>query len=343
MRSGITLVANTAFLFLKFFKIINLNNNYNIMKKNKAFSLVELSVVILIIGILVAGISQSGRLIRQIKISTARSVTSSSDVGSIRDVTAWFEASTEGVFTNINDVTDVEDDNEIKTWRDINPQKSIGDKSILSQATATQYPKYKSSGINGVPSLVFDGDDFMKAIDPSNLPIIPADKSFSMFAVFRTKLSFNQKKSILAYVGGNTVVDGAYASIGFLGTSGNNAKPGFIVNTGTSNANWVRDVGIIDETDYALGAVVDFNPASTTYDSVKVFLNSSTPILTNALLSGGTPAAPVLDSKQFVVGGLTDLFFNGLISEVIIFDRTLKKEEYENTMKYLKKKYNILG
>ncbi|MFM7702182.1 MAG: hypothetical protein ACKO6C_01805, partial [Alphaproteobacteria bacterium] len=216
--------------------------------------------MILIIGILVAGISQSGRLIRQIKVSTARSVTSSSDVGSIRDVTAWFEASTEGVFTNINDVTDVEDDNEIKTWRDINPQKSIGDKSILSQATATQYPKYKSSGVNGIPSLVFDGDDFMVANDPSNLPIIPADKSFSMFAVFRTKLSFNQRKSILAYVGGNTVVDGAYASIGFLGTSGNNAKPGFIVNTGTSNVNWVRDVGIIDETDYALGAVVDFNP-----------------------------------------------------------------------------------
>jgi len=314
------------------------------MKKNKAFSLVELSVVILIIGILVAGISQSGRLIRQIKISTARSVTSSSDVGSIRDVTAWFETSTDGVFTNINDVTDVEDDNEIKTWRDINPQKSIGDKSILTQSSSTQYPKFKSNGINGIPTLVFDGtNDFMVSTDPSTMPIIPADKSFSMFAVFRTKLTFNQRKSFLAYVGGNTFTEGAYASIGFLGTSGNNAKPGFIVNSATSNANWVRDVGIIDETDYALGAVVDFNPASTTYDSAKIFLNSIEPIVSGSLSSGGTPVAPVLNSQKFVVGGLTDLFFNGWISEIIIFDRTLKKEEYENTMKYLKKKYNILG
>lgn len=313
------------------------------MKKNKAFSLVELSVVILIIGILVAGISQSGRLIRQIKISTARSVTSSSDVGSIRDVTAWFETSTDGVFTNINDVTDVEDDNEIKVWRDINPQKSIGDKSILQQATSTQYPKFKSNGINGIPTLVFDGNDFMVSTDPSTMPIIPADKSFSMFAVFRTKLTFNQQKSLLAYVGGNTFTEESYASIGFLGTSGNNAKPGFIVNSATSNANWVRDVGIIDETDYALGAVVDFNPASTTYDSAKIFLNSIEPIVSGSLSSGGTPVAPVLNSQKFVVGGLTDLFFNGWISEIIIFDRTLKKEEYENTMKYLKKKYNILG
>ncbi|MFZ9180258.1 MAG: type II secretion system protein [Rickettsiales bacterium] len=312
------------------------------MKKNKAFSLVELSVVILIIGILVAGISQSGRLIRQIKISTARSVTSSSDVGSIRDVTAWFETSTDGVFTNINDVTDVEDDNEIKTWRDINPQKSIGDKSILTQATSTQHPKFKSNGINGIPTLVFDGNDFMKANDPSTMPIIPADKSFSMFAVFRTKLTFNQQKSLLAFVGGNTIANDTYASIGFLGSSGNNAKPGFIVNTGTNNANWVRDVGIIDETDYALGAVVDFNPAASA-DSVKIFLNSIDPIASASLISGGTYVAPVLNSQQFVVGGLTDLFFNGWISEIIIFDRTLKKEEYQNTMKYLKKKYNILG
>jgi len=313
------------------------------MKKNKAFSLVELSVVILIIGILVAGISQSGRLIRQIKISTARSVTSSSDVGSIRDVTAWFETSTDGVFTNINDSIDVEDNNEIKTWRDINPQKSNSDKSILSQETVNQYPKYKASGINGIPTLSFDGNDFLKTNNSTNLPIISGDKNFSMFAVFRTKLSFNQQKSLLAYIGGNTISNNNHASIGFLGTSGNAAKPGFISNTATNNLNWVRDVGIVDETDYIIGAVADFNTNTIDYNNVKIFINSTKPVDTLNLLSGGTPANLSISSEQFVVGGLTDLFFNGWISEIIIFDRALKTEEYENTIQYLKKKYNILG
>lgn len=56
--------------------------SFNI-KSNKAFSLIELSIVILIIGILVAGVTQSSRLINQIKLSLAQSITRSSDVNSI--------------------------------------------------------------------------------------------------------------------------------------------------------------------------------------------------------------------------------------------------------------------
>ncbi|MFM7621329.1 MAG: prepilin-type N-terminal cleavage/methylation domain-containing protein [Alphaproteobacteria bacterium] len=41
----------------------------------KAFSLIELSIVILIIGILVAGVTQSSRLIRQMKLLSAQSIT----------------------------------------------------------------------------------------------------------------------------------------------------------------------------------------------------------------------------------------------------------------------------
>ena len=40
----------------------------------KAFSLIELSIVILIIGILVTGIVQSSRLVNQMKLQTARNL-----------------------------------------------------------------------------------------------------------------------------------------------------------------------------------------------------------------------------------------------------------------------------
>jgi len=48
--------------------------------KNTGFSLIELSIVILIIGILVSGVTQSSRLIRQIRIQSARNLTVNSPI-----------------------------------------------------------------------------------------------------------------------------------------------------------------------------------------------------------------------------------------------------------------------
>jgi prepilin-type N-terminal cleavage/methylation domain-containing protein len=43
-----------------------------ISKPSKAFSLKELSIVVLIIGILIAGVTQGSRLVRQSRLSTAQ-------------------------------------------------------------------------------------------------------------------------------------------------------------------------------------------------------------------------------------------------------------------------------
>lgn len=48
------------------------------MKKNSAFSLIELSIVILIVGIIIAGVTQSSSLIRKMRLSSARQLTSTS-------------------------------------------------------------------------------------------------------------------------------------------------------------------------------------------------------------------------------------------------------------------------
>jgi len=47
------------------------------MKNNRllAFSLIELSIVVLIVGILIAGVTQGSRLIRESKVKTARTLT----------------------------------------------------------------------------------------------------------------------------------------------------------------------------------------------------------------------------------------------------------------------------
>jgi len=62
------------------------------MEKNlKAFSLIELSIVILIIGILVAGVTQSSRLISQMRLTSLRNITRSSVVPTIQNLTLWLE------------------------------------------------------------------------------------------------------------------------------------------------------------------------------------------------------------------------------------------------------------
>ena len=60
-------------------------------KKLLAFSLIELSIVVLIIGILIAGVTQGSRLIRQSKIKTAQNQTTNSPVNSITGLNLWLE------------------------------------------------------------------------------------------------------------------------------------------------------------------------------------------------------------------------------------------------------------
>ena len=63
----------------------------------KAFSLVELSMVILIVGILIAGVSQGIDLYQDSRLATARSLTKNSRVGRIPDLVSWYETTNENV------------------------------------------------------------------------------------------------------------------------------------------------------------------------------------------------------------------------------------------------------
>lgn len=89
--------------------------------KNKAFSLIELSVVILIIGILVAGVTQSSRLVKRMRLQTAQNLTQSSPVASIKDLTAWYETTLEKSFND----NEEQDQSDITVWYDVNPFSTV--------------------------------------------------------------------------------------------------------------------------------------------------------------------------------------------------------------------------
>jgi prepilin-type N-terminal cleavage/methylation domain-containing protein len=132
-------------------------------KKYRAFSLIELSIVILIIGILVAGVTQSSRLIRQMKIAAAQNLTRSSPVPN-RNLMFWWETTLDESFlageaTDGGEVTQLNDNNPMAISK-INGYR--GQKTTTSAFnydysafSAVRGPSYIANGINGMPSLRF--------------------------------------------------------------------------------------------------------------------------------------------------------------------------------------------
>ncbi len=56
--------------------------------------------MILIIGIIVAGVTQASRLVREFRLSSAQNLTKSSPVSGIGGLSLWFDAVSDKVLTN---------------------------------------------------------------------------------------------------------------------------------------------------------------------------------------------------------------------------------------------------
>ena len=115
--------------------------------KSSAFSLIELSIVILIIGVLIAGVTQASRLVRQSKITTAQTLTQSSPVNSLKGLVLWLEPTMEASFQDSQKV----DGGALTKWYDVNPQPTIS--NTFTASTGITYKQ--TSATNALPSVVF--------------------------------------------------------------------------------------------------------------------------------------------------------------------------------------------
>jgi len=297
------------------------------MNKKLAFSLIELSIVILIIGILVAGVTQSSRLVAQMRLASAQSVTRSADISSIRDMVFWVETSLESSITNSAGSLQIEDGNSVSSWNDINPQ--ISAKINVTQTTATKQPIYKALGINGLPSLSFNGSGQV-LLNTSTTPLPASDKNYSLIIVWRNLIVTPASGQMLMSQSNNVLSVNNLASV-FIGNS--SYVCGF---AGNSN-DYYNPITISTNTDYISIVTVDNTLAT---NNISVYINSNTP-------STGTSSAGSanlnLGAQRFSIGGRVDnyQYFGGLISEAIVFDRTLKSDEVKSVNAYLGKKYGI--
>jgi len=130
-------------------------------KQYKAFSLLEVSAVILIIGILVAGVVTANSLIDKSRLASAKTLTTSSSVNGVKDLALWLETSADSSF----DEADVGNGNTINKWNDL--KKSAAAFSVAKVGAGPIY----SNTINSIHAVKFAGNssDYLQISDASFL------------------------------------------------------------------------------------------------------------------------------------------------------------------------------
>ncbi|MBP7710343.1 MAG: LamG domain-containing protein [Rickettsiales bacterium] len=295
------------------------------MKKLKsAFSLIEISVVILIIGILISGVSQSGKMMQKFRLSTAVTLTKSSPVAGIKNLVVWWEATSEESFLN----SERENNQKVSTWYDVNP-RSI-EKYNAVQATSGSQPAYVAEAINNLPALKFDGSaTYLKVPYSANLN--PTD--LTIFVVVKT-LGTTSHGAIISSRSATPVDPANQGYIIY-------ATPASTYQTWVGNPTW-GGVG----TPSATIVLNKTNVLSTTAG------NSLVNLYNNGATVSGSPFSQTMavnsnPSRELRIGAgknedlVPQYFYNGYIGELIIFDRVLLNEERKAIEAYLGKKWGV--
>ncbi len=288
-------------------------------KKRTAFTLIELSIVLLIIGIITTGITQSSRLISGFRLSSAQNLTKNSPVASIEGLTAWWETTMEGNFID----KEMVDGTAITSWNDINPQTN--NKHNITQATLT--PSYTKSAINNLPALLFNGaTNYLEFAYNADF----ASNDFTIFTVTQPLAA----PALAAY---GTILSNRDITKGFS----------LYISSGLQYQTWLGINNTIWQGATILSSAATIKKSeliSATYNSS----SGSYKLYQNTVLKGtGTYTQYTINTQRPLRIGAGQnestptSYFNGYIGEIIIFNRSLKFEERLSVETYLKKKWGI--
>lgn len=294
----------------------------NFINKKHAFSLVEVSVVLLIIGILIAGISTSTTLVQSSQIKSALQLTKSSPVPTIKGLSLWLETCDENSFLNSAGQSDLSNKEEIQTWNDSNPRDIR--KNNFTAVSSLKRPTYKKSGINSLPSVNFVRTQPSYMQNTSGI-IGLGDTSYTIIIVFRFTTVPTNNWVFLFGQSNSTSVAGETAGIAYNGFSN---KIGAV----SSGANDYYIIDGIAKKDFIIATSVNGLNAD-------VYGNSKTPQSTTNFNPNLGPKANIasLGSASYNETQVLD----GDISEVIIYDHPLGRDDIGDIMDYLSKKYAI--
>ena len=284
----------------------------------KAFSLIEISMVILVIGILIAGISQGIDLYDDYRLTSARNLTKNSQVNRIPDLEMWLETTSENsLATGTSSFTDKPnpvDQDSIGRWNNINPNILPSARNHATQATSTNnQPKYIRKGMNGLPALLFDGTNDFFSFDGNFL--VGAD--YTIFVVeARNSVNYN------AFLSGNQAGTNKMLILGYnqydqiiythYGIDLKKAMPTFI------------------------------SPIPRIHSFVFSKINGKSIYTNSGTGTSDVNQAPLISYSGSSIGNYSNnYYYKGSIAEIIFYTRALTDKERQGVEAYLSKKWGI--
>ncbi len=292
----------------------------NIHRIKKGFSLIELSIVIVIIGILVAGITNGIDMYSSFKLQVARNQTRNSIVFRSNDLMLWYESTSESSFSvNGKDVSTPNDRDIISRWRDLNKV----DEGLKNHAKAYHRTRYIANAINGLPAVGF-GSLATSSTDWGYLDINIASlynlkQPKTIFVVF---LPLNNTNNNAKHLMDNTVC----ATQNKIMFSTSNQKLEIYAGSSASSANYSTQIGKA----HLLSLVQN---GSSSYYKINKVSSSVVNLGNNSLTS-------TIRLGNSCGGGAGDNF-NGYIGEFIIFDSLLNDSYISKVEEYLSKKWSL--
>ncbi len=295
--------------------------------KSSAFSLIELSIVILIIGVLIAGVTQASRLVRQSKLTTARTLTQSSAVNSIKGLVLWLEPTMENSFKS----TEAVDGTTLTTWYDINPQLSIP--NTFSAGTGITYKA--SSGINSLPAVAFADNN----TSFSNVLAVPINAAFGAYTVCYVARSTNLTAENTVLYNGTSGTNGFGISITSAGLTKVTYGVSSTFNFGiTATSGGTADIVCVTLDPNSVNGVPQSTAAAKAYKNGGGVSSDTAKTITVSNWVDPTSGAVRIGNST---ASSTTTDFIGEIAEIIVFDNALKKADRQEVEKYLSKKYGI--
>ncbi len=294
------------------------------------FSLIELSVVIIVIGILVIGVTKGSTILNKARIQSAQNLTHSSTVNSMIGLVAWFDASSaESIKTSTiaNEATteygNIADGDFVSGWKSINPLSTKKFEAI-ARTSDSYRPKYTKDGINNLPSISFDGSGALSTLGEA--PVSRGNDTSTFVIVW--KKNTTAPSMILSQ---NASDDTDYQAVEIL----NSGSTLYFYDERSTSA--VISGAVQPNVPYITILRVDNNNTQ----NIKMFHNNNTEV---SVTSANRTLLNISD-QSLIIGGRyptsTSLCLNGYISEVIVFNRALKKSEIASINTYLSKKYAI--
>jgi len=295
-------------------------------KKQQAFTLLELTIVLVVIAIMTVGIFKGAGLVNSSKISVARSLTERSPVPKIDGLVVWYETSSLDSLLK----SEASNNSTVTTWYDLNPTSvALRENTLVTKTGAVKYVK---NGINNVPSLQFSSKNDLSV---ANLQLAAFSQGSTaqntVFLVFkqqsRTYISTDERWILDSHFLASSSAIG-YADISGVDTVRSNS--GTTVYSGATNP-----PSFGDEKSFIVA--VYYDQAYT-----KAYVNDTTVVAGGGYFNA-TPGSNKITG--LTIGSLKNDNnagrFVGLISEIIIYNRVLKSDERKDIFAYLSKKYSI--